>query len=52
MDIGATKGVHLIFFFESDSITLDIPLEGISVRGWKIEPLTPPVVSKLSLIPV
>ena len=34
------------FFFESDNITIDIPLKGINIEGgWKIMPLTNPVVS-------
>ena len=31
--------------FESDTIRIDIPNEGICVEGWKIIPLTPPIVS-------
>ena len=32
--------------FESDRITLDIPLKGTDIlSGWKIIPLTPPLVS-------
>ena len=31
--------------FESDKITLDIPMTGVSSEGWKINPLFPPVVS-------
>lgn len=38
--------IELIIEFESDRITLDIPLEGISLDGgWNIRPLTQPVVS-------
>ena len=31
--------------FESDMISLDIPMEGLSIKGWKITPLIRPVVS-------
>ena len=31
--------------FESDQITLDIPMTGVTSNGWKISPLFPPVVS-------
>ena len=31
--------------FESDMITLDIPLKGRTIKGWKITPLIRPVVS-------
>ena len=31
--------------FESDAIRIDIPNEGIRVEGWKMIPLTPPIVS-------
>ena len=31
--------------FQSDKITLDIPMTGVSSEGWKINPLFPPVVS-------
>ena len=31
--------------FESDQIELDIPDEGVSLQGWRIIPLTAPVVS-------
>ena len=37
---------ELIVEFERDRITLDVPMEGISIpNGWKILPITPPVVS-------
>ena len=44
---GAILGLHqpLEFEAESDKIALDIPKEGIAVKGWKIMPLFPPVVS-------
>ena len=44
---GALLGLHqpLEFEAESDEITLDIPKEGITIKGWKITPLVPPVVS-------
>ena len=31
--------------FESDMISLDIPMEGILIKSWKITPLIRPVVS-------
>ena len=34
--------------FESDAITLDVPMEGISPNGWTITPLTHPVVSSVN----
>ena len=42
---GAKPGLHQPLEFESDSITLDIPLEGITINGWIIIPLMRPVVS-------
>ena len=32
-------------YFESETITLDIPMEGIYISGWIITPLMRPVVS-------
>ena len=37
--------LHLPLEFESDAIRIDIPNEGIHVEGWKMIPLTPPIVS-------
>ena len=42
---GALPGPHQVVEFESDAITLDIPLEGKTIKGWKITPLIRPVVS-------
>ena len=41
----AVRGLHQPLEFESNAITLDIPMEGISICGWKITPLIRPVVS-------
>ena len=41
----AVLGAHQPIEFESDKITLDIPMEGITANGWEITPLVPPVVS-------
>ena len=41
----AVLGHHQPLEFESDEITLDIPMEGITIKGWEITPLVPPVVS-------
>ena len=45
---GAVLGLHQLVDFESDLITLDIPMEGISTNGWTITPLIRPVVSSFS----
>ena len=42
---GAILGCDQLVGFESDTITLDIPVEGITIKGWEITPLVPPVVS-------
>ena len=44
---GAIFGLHqpVEFEAESDAISLDIPMEGLSIKGWKITPLMRPVVS-------
>ena len=44
-DEKAVLGLHQLVEFESDAISLDIPLEGITIKGWKITPLIRPVVS-------
>ena len=44
---GAVLGLHQLVDFESDTITLDIPMKGISISGWTITPLIRPVVSFL-----
>ena len=41
---GAVLGVEQLVEFEEDSITVDIPNEGTTVKGWKITPLISPVV--------
>ena len=44
----AKEGPDLQLCFESDVISLDIPVEGTTVcGGWKLEPLTKPRVSAL-----
>ena len=45
---GAILGLQQPVEFESDSIALDIPMEGIAINGWKITPLMRPVVSSCS----
>ena len=49
---GSILGLHqpLEFEAESDKIALDIPKEGIAVKGWKITPLVPPVVSSWQVV--
>ena len=42
---GAVLGLHQPVDFESENITLDIPMEGITIDGWEISPLVRPVVS-------
>ena len=42
---GAILGLQQPVEFESDTISLDIPLEGIAIKGWEITPLMRPVVS-------
>ena len=41
----AVLGLRQLVEFESDTISLDIPMEGITDKGWKITPLIRPVVS-------
>ena len=41
----AHPGPHQPIDFESDQIKLDIPVGGVSLQGWRIIPLTAPVVS-------
>ena len=41
----ARLGSNQTIEFESDVITLDIPLEGTTINGWIITPLIRPVVS-------
>ena len=42
---GAVLGLHQPVGFEADTITLDIPTNGIANKGWEITPLISPVVS-------
>ena len=42
---GAVRGLYQPVEFEADTITLDIPMEGITIKDWKITPLIRPVVS-------
>ena len=42
---GAILGLHQPVEFESEAISLDIPMEGITIKSWKITPLIRPVVS-------
>ena len=44
-DEKAVLGLRQLVEFESEAISLDIPMEGISIKGWKITPLIRPVVS-------
>ena len=41
----AIRGPHQPVEFEADVISLDIPMKGLSIKGWKITPLIRPVVS-------
>ena len=41
----AMRGLHQLVDFESDTITLDIPKEGIAIKDWEITPLISLVVS-------
>ena len=46
--IGATIGPSMSVEFESDSISLQLPPEGVTLEGgWKIIPMSPPVVRNL-----
>ena len=38
--------------FESDAITLDIPMKGISIDGWAITPVMRPMVSSCDTITI
>ena len=40
----AILGVEHLVEFEEDSITVGIPEEGTTIKGWKITPMFPPVV--------
>ena len=41
----AILGVCQVVEFEAEAISLDIPMEGKSIKGWKITPLRYPMVS-------
>ena len=41
----AIHGPHQPLEFESNAITLNIPMDGKAISGWKITPLIRPVVS-------
>ncbi len=43
--INAQPGPEQQILFESDKISLNIPMDGTKINGWKIIPLKPPVVS-------
>ena len=51
---GATPELCKLIEFdpELDAITLDIPMEGITIEDWEISPLMPPVVSSCVAIHV
>ena len=46
---GAICGLHQPLEFESDLIILNIPLNGITVKGWNITPLMRPVVRFMNI---
>ena len=46
----AVLGPKQLVEFESDSISLDISMTGISVKGWTITPLVRPVVSSVNTL--
>ena len=49
--MGAIIGPDLSVEFESDSISLQLPPEGVMLgSGWKIDPLIHPVVRNLIVI--
>ena len=45
----ALLGLHQVVEFESDAVMLDIPMEGITAKGWRITPLIRPVVSLMHI---
>lgn len=45
----ALLGFRQVVEFESDAVSLNIPMEGITVGGWTITPLIRPVVSFLHI---
>ena len=44
-DENAVRGVFQLVEFDSDAITLDIPIDGVCINGWKITPQMYPMVS-------
>jgi len=44
---GAEVGADIELEFESDRVSLEIPLQGMTKKGWFIVPLVPPVVCML-----
>ena len=50
MNKGVLPALELPVEFEADRIELDIPMDGITIKGgWKIFPLMPPVVNEHDL---
>lgn len=47
LEIGARTRVE--FITDTDEISLNIPLDGLQISGWKIIPVNPPVVSHSSV---
>ena len=43
--IGAVLDLRQLLVFESDTITLDIPIDGLTTKSWTIKPQMHPVVS-------
>ena len=41
---GAALGAHIRLEFETDRVSLEIPHQDMTEKGWSIIPLTPPVV--------
>ena len=48
---GARPGADQNIEFESEMITLNVPIKGKRINGWKITPLIRPVVSVHVSIP-
>ena len=46
---GAEVGADIVLEFESDRVSLDIPLLGMRKEGWFILPLAAPVVCVVKL---
>lgn len=43
----AKKGSHLHIEFKDDKISLNIPIQGVSIKQWKLTPLATPTVSQI-----